>query len=255
MSAVTALVNEVYEVYEVYETGLWAPECTRTTVQEVASLTRAGKIVVARLNDFGALPERHCAAATDDCRFTWPVTSTPTDLSPPAPCSMTSRVTCRPHRGHRVVADVGMGTGRYVRPSCSWPRQAVRGANCRRTSARPARPHTGGSPSGAGPGSGPGPGSGASPTAWWWTNLERERMPPPGAVSSTSPSSWTPSPGASSAGPTPPPKRPNSSCTHWRWPRGSATARTAPTRVRQRPDAIEHIDARLNPSVGLRCAS
>lgn len=57
-----------------------------------------------------------------------------------------------------------MGIGRYWGPSCSWPRRAVRIGSCRRVSALPGRPRTGGSPSGAGPG------CGASSTAWSWTN-------------------------------------------------------------------------------------
>ncbi len=46
----------------------------------------------------------------------------------------------------------------------SWPRRAVPGGNFRRSSVRPGRPRTAGSPSGAGPG------CGASSTAWSWTN-------------------------------------------------------------------------------------
>ncbi|NGO08270.1 GNAT family N-acetyltransferase [Streptomyces sp. HC44] len=48
MSALTALINEVYEVAE---EGLWAPGTTRTSRQEVASLTHAGEITVARLDE------------------------------------------------------------------------------------------------------------------------------------------------------------------------------------------------------------
>lgn len=46
MSTVTALINDVYEVAE---KGLWAEGTTRTTVEEVAALTRAGEITTARL--------------------------------------------------------------------------------------------------------------------------------------------------------------------------------------------------------------
>jgi GNAT superfamily N-acetyltransferase len=48
ISAVTALINEVYEVAE---EGLWATGTTRTSRQEVASLTHAGEITVARLHE------------------------------------------------------------------------------------------------------------------------------------------------------------------------------------------------------------
>ncbi|MEV1085969.1 GNAT family N-acetyltransferase [Streptomyces sp. NPDC050211] len=48
MSAVTALINEVYEVAE---EGLWVPGTTRTSRQEVASLTQAEQITVARLHE------------------------------------------------------------------------------------------------------------------------------------------------------------------------------------------------------------
>jgi GNAT superfamily N-acetyltransferase len=48
MAAVTALINEVYEVAE---EGLWAPGTTRTSRQEVASLTQAEEITVARLHE------------------------------------------------------------------------------------------------------------------------------------------------------------------------------------------------------------
>jgi GNAT superfamily N-acetyltransferase len=46
MERITALVNDVYAVAE---EGLWTDGATRTTVDEVAELTRAGEIVVARL--------------------------------------------------------------------------------------------------------------------------------------------------------------------------------------------------------------
>ncbi|WP_162001772.1 GNAT family N-acetyltransferase [Streptomyces violaceusniger] len=48
MSALTSLINEVYEVAE---EGLWAPGTTRTSRQEVTSLTQAGEIMVAWLHD------------------------------------------------------------------------------------------------------------------------------------------------------------------------------------------------------------
>lgn len=48
MNAVTDLVNEVYATAE---QGLWLPGATRTNVREIAELTRAGQIVVARLAD------------------------------------------------------------------------------------------------------------------------------------------------------------------------------------------------------------
>ncbi|MFE7332419.1 GNAT family N-acetyltransferase [Streptomyces sp. NPDC057565] len=47
MSAVAALINEVYEVAE---EGLWADGTTRTTTQEVVALTRAGEITAAHLD-------------------------------------------------------------------------------------------------------------------------------------------------------------------------------------------------------------
>jgi GNAT superfamily N-acetyltransferase len=46
MERITALVNDVYAVAE---DGLWTDGATRTTVDEVAALTRAGQIAVARL--------------------------------------------------------------------------------------------------------------------------------------------------------------------------------------------------------------
>jgi ribosomal protein S18 acetylase RimI-like enzyme len=47
MEHLTGLVNRVYAVAE---EGLWADGATRTTVGEMADLTRAGEIAVARLN-------------------------------------------------------------------------------------------------------------------------------------------------------------------------------------------------------------
>ncbi|MFE0417950.1 GNAT family N-acetyltransferase [Streptomyces tendae] len=46
MTTVTALINDVYEVAE---EGLWVEGTARTTVEEVAALTRAGEITTARL--------------------------------------------------------------------------------------------------------------------------------------------------------------------------------------------------------------
>ena len=48
MARVTALTNEVYAVAE---RGLWLDGATRTTVGDVARLTRDGELVVARLGD------------------------------------------------------------------------------------------------------------------------------------------------------------------------------------------------------------
>jgi GNAT superfamily N-acetyltransferase len=47
MQRITDLTNEVYAVAE---DGLWTEDATRTTMDEVAELTRAGEIVVARLD-------------------------------------------------------------------------------------------------------------------------------------------------------------------------------------------------------------
>jgi GNAT superfamily N-acetyltransferase len=47
MQRITDLTNEVYAVAE---DGLWTEDATRTTVDEVAELTRAGEMVVARLD-------------------------------------------------------------------------------------------------------------------------------------------------------------------------------------------------------------
>jgi GNAT superfamily N-acetyltransferase len=47
MERVAELINEVYEVAE---EGLWIEGAARTSVDEVAQLTRAGEIVVARLD-------------------------------------------------------------------------------------------------------------------------------------------------------------------------------------------------------------
>jgi GNAT superfamily N-acetyltransferase len=46
MERITELTNEVYAVAE---DGLWTDEATRTTADEIAELTRAGQIAVARL--------------------------------------------------------------------------------------------------------------------------------------------------------------------------------------------------------------
>jgi ribosomal protein S18 acetylase RimI-like enzyme len=46
VAGITDLINEVYAVAE---DGLWTEGATRTTVDEVAELTRAGQVVVARL--------------------------------------------------------------------------------------------------------------------------------------------------------------------------------------------------------------
>jgi GNAT superfamily N-acetyltransferase len=48
MDRVADLTNEVYAVAE---DGLWVDNATRTTVDEVTELTRAGEIAVARLGD------------------------------------------------------------------------------------------------------------------------------------------------------------------------------------------------------------
>ena len=47
MARVTELTNEVYAIAE---EGLWTAGATRTTVDEIVALTRAGEIAVARLN-------------------------------------------------------------------------------------------------------------------------------------------------------------------------------------------------------------
>jgi ribosomal protein S18 acetylase RimI-like enzyme len=47
MERITDLINQVYTVAE---DGLWVDGAARTTVDEVAGLTRAGQIAVARLN-------------------------------------------------------------------------------------------------------------------------------------------------------------------------------------------------------------
>jgi ribosomal protein S18 acetylase RimI-like enzyme len=46
MERITDLINDVYAVAE---DGLWVEQATRTTAREVAELTRAGQITVARL--------------------------------------------------------------------------------------------------------------------------------------------------------------------------------------------------------------
>jgi ribosomal protein S18 acetylase RimI-like enzyme len=46
MERITDLINDVYAVAE---DGLWVEQATRTTVREVAELTRGGEIAVARL--------------------------------------------------------------------------------------------------------------------------------------------------------------------------------------------------------------
>jgi GNAT superfamily N-acetyltransferase len=48
MARITELTNEVYVVAEA---GLWIAGATRTTLDEVVELTRAGQIAVARLSD------------------------------------------------------------------------------------------------------------------------------------------------------------------------------------------------------------
>src|SRR5262245_22506555 len=47
MQEITDLVNRVYAVAE---NGQWLPGSTRTTVDEVTELTKAGEIVLARLD-------------------------------------------------------------------------------------------------------------------------------------------------------------------------------------------------------------
>ena len=47
MANITELANEVYAVAE---HGLWSAGATRTTVDEVVTMTRAGEMAVARLN-------------------------------------------------------------------------------------------------------------------------------------------------------------------------------------------------------------
>jgi GNAT superfamily N-acetyltransferase len=47
MARITELTNQVYAVAE---DGLWIPGATRTTLDEVVELTRAGQIAVARLS-------------------------------------------------------------------------------------------------------------------------------------------------------------------------------------------------------------
>ena len=46
MARITELTNQVYTVAE---DGMWVPGATRTTLDEVVELTRAGQIAVARL--------------------------------------------------------------------------------------------------------------------------------------------------------------------------------------------------------------
>jgi len=71
----------------------------------------------------------------------------------------------RRRRGLRAVDGVGMATGRCWRQSCSWPRRAVRGSNCRqRRSGCQGRRLIGGSASGRRPGCGP------NSTAWCSTS-------------------------------------------------------------------------------------
>ncbi|SHN75533.1 Acetyltransferase (GNAT) family protein [Cryptosporangium aurantiacum] len=48
---VARLADLVNEVYETAEQGLWIPGTTRTTVDEIAELIRAGELWVARLDD------------------------------------------------------------------------------------------------------------------------------------------------------------------------------------------------------------
>jgi len=48
-SVIERIADLINEVYEMAEDGLWADGATRTTVNEVAELTRAGELVVARL--------------------------------------------------------------------------------------------------------------------------------------------------------------------------------------------------------------
>jgi ribosomal protein S18 acetylase RimI-like enzyme len=48
-AVVTALTGLINEVYRAAEEGLWVEDATRTTAEEVAELTRAGQIAVARL--------------------------------------------------------------------------------------------------------------------------------------------------------------------------------------------------------------
>ena len=63
MQTLTDLVNEVYATAE---QGLWLPGTTRTDVDEMTELTRAGEIVVARLGDdiVGSIRVRRLEADT-----------------------------------------------------------------------------------------------------------------------------------------------------------------------------------------------
>jgi hypothetical protein len=61
MERITDLINDVYAVAE---DGLWVKEATRTTVTEVADLTRAGQIVVARLGAGSSAASASSASTT-----------------------------------------------------------------------------------------------------------------------------------------------------------------------------------------------
>jgi SAM-dependent methyltransferase/GNAT superfamily N-acetyltransferase len=63
---ITDLINEVYAVAE---DGLWIEGATRTTVDEVAALTRAGEIAIARLDDriVGCVRVQRLDESTGEC--------------------------------------------------------------------------------------------------------------------------------------------------------------------------------------------
>ena len=65
MRQVADLVNRVYAAAE---DGQWLPGTTRTTVEEITELTRAGQIIVARLDGVvvGSIRVRHLDAETGE---------------------------------------------------------------------------------------------------------------------------------------------------------------------------------------------
>ena len=65
MNRIADLVNEVYATAE---QGLWLPGATRTDARQIAELTRAGQIVVARLANVivGSIRVQHLDAETGE---------------------------------------------------------------------------------------------------------------------------------------------------------------------------------------------
>lgn len=68
VDTINRIADLVNEVYATAEQGLWLPGAARTNVDEIAELTRAGPLVVARLEDVivGSIRVQHLDAETGE---------------------------------------------------------------------------------------------------------------------------------------------------------------------------------------------